>query len=179
MLQAVRFWSDQLPFFVPVFLFGLIVAGLLTAPLARWMRLPAFVVFGLLASVALILAATVPPDALRGASQPICKMRVAHLLPELGSLTDARALNTALFAPLGFFVALAAIRGKPWLIAVALPLSITVEAVQLKWSVLGRGCEMQDVVDNMWGLLIGAAAGVVVGLLMARDDGPALPSPRA
>jgi hypothetical protein len=46
-----------------------------------------------------------------------------------------------------------------------------VEGIQRYAQVLGRRCQFQDLVDNTWGLILGALVGVVVGLVAERMGG--------
>jgi glycopeptide antibiotics resistance protein len=78
-----------------------------------------------------------------------------------------RVLNTALFLPAGFLLALVtARRGRAWAalpgLALLLGLSAAIERVQLELTRLDRACDVTDVVDNATGALIGFGAGLVV-----------------
>ena len=74
--------------------------------------------------------------------------------------------NIALFVPLGFFLLLAARRPLPWVVAVGAATSLAVETAQY---VMGtRVSDVDDVVLNTAGTLLGAAAAVVLRALARR-----------
>jgi glycopeptide antibiotics resistance protein len=82
-----------------------------------------------------------------------------------------RMLNTALFVPAGFLLALATVRrGRAWLalpgLALLLGYSALIERAQLELTRLDRACDVTDVVDNATGALLGFAAGVVAALVL-------------
>ena len=69
------------------------------------------------------------------------------------------SLNVLLFIPLG--VALAGIpssRSKAILICAAIAAPFVIETIQAWTPILARGCESADVVDNLFGLVLGLAA---------------------
>ena len=78
-----------------------------------------------------------------------------------------RMLNTALFVPAGFLLALATVRrGRWWLalpgLALLVGYSALIERVQLELTRLDRACDVTDLVDNATGALIGFGVGAVV-----------------
>ena len=82
-----------------------------------------------------------------------------------------RMLNTALFVPAGFLLALAMVqRGRGWLaipgLVLLLGYSALIERIQLELTRLARACDVTDVVDNATGALIGFGAGVVVAAVL-------------
>jgi len=163
--------SPVLPWFIPgvavSVAVSLAVGGRVGRVLGARRALGSLLVVGL----GIILSATLTP--LRGSldfdtvMRGSCDFSRMGLPPfsELRWMSDT-SLNVLLFIPLGFSVALlprsrrilAVIGG-----AVALPFAI--EATQLLLPALSRGCESADVVDNLTGLAVGLAGGVVVGTL--------------
>ena len=167
---AARTWITAVPLFPVVFGAGLVLAAVFARPLAQRLRLSDGVMFGLLASLCLIGAATLSPgvDGVWGS----CLRDVAHPLGPRGLLTGGdRSLNTWLFVPLGVFAALAA-RSRRWVLPAAFAVPFVVEALQRAVPWLGRRCQFQDLVDNAWGVVLGAAVGLLIGLLTARDQRP-------
>lgn len=159
----MRGWVLAVPLFPVVFGAGAVLAAVYARPLAQRLALPHGVVFGLLVSLSLIVAATLSPGA--GGIWGPCLHEVAHPLGPRGVLTGSdRALNTWLFVPLGVFAALAA-RRRPWVLALAFTVPFVVEATQRLTPFLGRRCQFQDLVDNTWGLILGALLGLLLGAL--------------
>ena len=82
--------------------------------------------------------------------------------------------NVLLFIPLGMAIGLIpASRRKAVLVVGAFVLPFAIEVIQLLATGLGRGCQSSDVADNLTGLVIGLALGIVAGRLapsaMRRD----------
>ncbi|HPE11522.1 MAG: VanZ family protein [Actinobacteria bacterium] len=133
---------------------------------AARLDLPVWVVVGLGLSLSLIAAATLSPAANRIAGSCLRSM-VAPVDPrDLIGRSD-RVLNTWLFVPLGFFAGFLAVR-RVWVLVLAFCVPLFVEGIQRYAQVLGRRCQFQDLVDNTWGLILGALVGVVVGLVAQR-----------
>ena len=165
----MRGWVLAVPLFPVVFGAGAVLAAVYARPLARRTALPEGVVFGLLVSLSLIVAATLSPGV--GGVWGSCLHEVAHPLGPRGLLTGSdRSLNTWLFVPLGLFAALAA-RRRPWLLAVAFLVPFAVELTQRLTPFLGRRCQFQDLVDNTWGLILGALLGLLLGILTSWRRG--------
>lgn len=154
---------DAIPLFPYVVAAGLLVSVLLTRPLARWSGLPWPLVFGLCVSSVIALAATLSPAGIGLAGA--CLTTVKPPIWWLYGRPYARALNTFLFMPLGFFVGLAALR-RPVLLPVAFAMPLLVETAQLVIPALHRRCQVQDLIDNYWGLLLGTSVGIAVALLI-------------
>ena len=100
-----------------------------------------------------------------GNAQPAAN-RIAGFLPAVhgrpGGSTRLdrppdRVLNTWLFVPLGFFAGFAVRR--VWVLVLAFCVPLFVEGIQRYAQVLGRRCQFQDLVDNTWGLILGALVG--------------------
>lgn len=123
----------------------------------------ALLVFGF----GLVISATLVPTAaaLEGRfSDGVCDLSRIGLAPlrELTSVSFS-SLNVLLFVPLGIAVGL--LPRTPAAAAVALAavsLTFVVETIQLLLPVLGRGCQAADMADNLLGLAIGAALGLVL-----------------
>lgn len=154
-----------LPFFLVILGVGLVLSVVGAAALARRLREPWLVTFGFCASLALVLAATLTPSP--GSVVGPCLTDTARPLGPSGLelLTTARSLNTWMFVPLGVFVGYLAVR-RWWFLVVGVACPVLIEAVQRLLPALGRRCQYQDVIDNLWGLLLGALVGLVLGLLM-------------
>jgi hypothetical protein len=95
---------------------------------------------------------------------------------------DQRILNVLLLAPVGFFAALVAARLRRaagvLVLAVAAALPLVYEAGQQVFRGLQRACDTTDLADNLTGVLLGLAAGVLlVGLRWAarRESGRVAP----
>ena len=100
------------------------------------------------------------PQARDPAPVALASTAAAGVVP--GALVDVtvaeRVLNVLLFVPLGVGVGLV---GRPaarrWLIGAALLLPFAVEGLQAVVTVLSRGPQWQDVLDNLIGVLVGLA----------------------
>ncbi|WP_296605674.1 VanZ family protein [Nocardioides sp.] len=83
-----------------------------------------------------------------------------------------RLLNTAVFVPPGALLVVAAARWRAaWvLVPVGLALlagySVLIEATQLELARIDRACDVTDVIDNVTGAILGAAAGLVLAVLL-------------
>ena len=132
-----------------------------------------WIAFLLLMSVGAVLAATIPPDAGGFSGRPSapgrCDFGRIGLAPlsQYLHLGDTR-LNVVLFVPLGLAVGLlgrSPATARVLVTVLALPLAI--EAIQSLAPMLGRGCQSRDVVDNLLGLGIGLALGVLLSVVRA------------
>lgn len=154
------------PLFPIVLGAGVLFTVLLASRVAARLDLPVSVAVGLGLSLSLIAAATLSPAANRIAGSCLRSM-VAPVDPrDLIGRSD-RVLNTWLFVPLGFFAGFLAVR-RVWVLVLAFCVPLFVEGIQRYAQVLGRRCQFQDLVDNTWGLILGALVGVVVGLVAQR-----------
>lgn len=156
----------NLPLFLVILGAGTLLSALLSRPIARKVGEPWVVVFGLGVSLCLVAAATLAPGP--AGTHGTC---VTAMVRPLGrglwvQLESARALNTWLLVPIGFFVGYLAVR-RWWILIVGLLVPLAVEGMQRFLPVLSRRCQYQDVIDNTWGLIIGAFVGVAVGALVA------------
>lgn len=156
------------PLFLVILGVGTLLSGLLCKPVARQAGEPWVVIFGLGVSLSLVFAATLSPAP--GAISGPCLTEVTEPVTRWGllhNLDSGRVLNTWMLIPMGVFVGYLAVR-RWWLLLIAFAVPFLVEGVQRFLPVLARRCQFQDIVDNTWGLVIGAAIGVVLGYVMPR-----------
>ena len=120
-----------------------------------------------------LLAATIPPDAGGFSGRPSAPGRCDFGRIALAPLSQYlhfgdTSLNVILFVPLGLAVGLlgrSPATARVLVAVLALPLAI--EAIQSLLPMLGRGCQSGDVVDNLLGLGIGLALGVLLSVVRA------------
>jgi VanZ family protein len=155
----------QLPLFAVILGAGCLFSVVLAGPVSRRWHEPWIVVCGLGVSLSLVLAATLTP-APGGASGPCIRPIVRPLGRGLLEFTDDRALNTWMLVPLGFFAGYLAVR-RWWLLLLAFGVPFLVEGMQRFLPQLDRRCQFQDLIDNTWGLILGAVAGVLLGAATA------------
>jgi len=155
----------RLPLFAVILGAGTVVSAVLAAPLARRWREPWIVVFGLGVGLSLVLGATLSPSP--GSVSGACLQEMTRPLGPRGMLvlSSDRALNTWLLVPLGFCAGYLGVR-RWWLLLLAFLVPVAVEATQRFLPELGRRCQFQDLIDNTWGLVIGAVAGVILGFIV-------------
>lgn len=157
--------AANLPWLLPGVAVALVVSLAACRPVARWLDVPNFVAWVLVMSVGVILTATVTPQALKSDATTGRSCEFARLRPpglyELTASSDVLG-NILMFIPLGLAIGVA-----PWstrtagLLGAAIALPFLIEATQLVVSPLGRGCQSADVIDNLAGLVLGLAAGVL------------------
>jgi glycopeptide antibiotics resistance protein len=170
----VRSFLDAVPLF-PLFLaFGFVVCALIAPAVGQRLHARGIVAFLLLASLALVIAATLLPtaDAMTGVSSggtcDLTRIRFPTVSEVRGD--SQTRLNLLLFLPLGISIALLPLGIRSVAIAVAaFALPWVIEGLQLTVQVLGRGCQSADVIDN----LIGFTLGLATGLLLRLAIGPA------
>ncbi len=151
----------NMPLFAVLLGAGVVLSAVLAAPLARKMQEPWLAIFGLGVSLSLVLAATLSPAS--GESGACLRAIVRPLGPNgVQQWTDSRALNTWMLVPLGMFAGYLAVR-RWWILVLAFAVPFVVEGVQRYVGALGRRCQFQDLIDNTWGLVLGASLGVLVG----------------
>jgi glycopeptide antibiotics resistance protein len=176
----MRWFVETVPLFLPVLVLSVIVAVVSARGIARAAHILPMVAFLLVVSVGLVVAATLTPleTALADgvASSGTCDMSRVGWAPLSTYLRPTgAALNVVLFVPLGLALGLLP-RGGRWTMAAVVAgfLSpLAVEALQLLLPALGRGCQAADVVDNVTGVVLGVAAGRVLGGLVGvvAEDG--------
>jgi hypothetical protein len=165
---------------VPLSAFALVIAivvALVLSPAAAGrLRTRRSVAALLLFGFGLVLAATLVPTAaaLEGAaSDGVCDVSRVGLAPleDLTSVTFT-SLNVLLFVPLGLAVGLLPRTPAAATVTVAaISLTFLVETIQFVVTVLGRGCQTADIVDNLLGLAIGIAIGTLARPLLALAPG--------
>jgi VanZ family protein len=174
----LRNLSGVLPWFLPGLAITTAIALAGAAPIAGRLRTDRRIAFLLLMSVGAVLAATIPPDSDGFSGRPTAPGRCdfGRIGPApLGQYLHIgdTSLNVILFIPLGLAVGLlgqSATKVRALLAALALPLAI--EAIQSLAPMLGRGCQSRDVVDNLLGLGVGLALGVLLSAVRARRTEP-------
>jgi VanZ family protein len=167
---GLRTLADVLPWFLPGLVVTTAIALLVAGPVARHLRSDRWVAFLLVTSVGAVLAATIPPVAGGLGGRPLvagrCDFGRIGLAPLAQYLQFSdTSLNVILFIPLGLATALlgrSTATGRVAMSAFAFPFAI--EAIQSLLPILGRGCQSQDVVDNILGLGIGLALGLLTSL---------------
>jgi hypothetical protein len=159
----------------PGFLPGLLVAGagglLFSHVLGARIGAGRAMAAGLILSFGLIVAATLTPGVDPPHGGHGCDLSRIRPAPfrEVSSLGEV-SLNVLLFIPLGLLLGLLnRSRAKLVMIAGAIALPIAIESLQLLLTPLDRACQSADVVDNLTGLGIGLAAGVLAGRLRTRS----------
>ena len=163
----MRSLAGVLPWFLPGLAITAVIALAVAGRVARRLRTESWIAFILLTSVGAALAATIPPEADGFVGEPSapgrCDFGRIRLAPlsEYVHLGDT-SLNVILFIPLGLAIGLlgrspAAAR----MLVAALVFPLAIEAIQSLLPMLGRGCQSQDVVDNLLGLGIGLVLGAL------------------
>lgn len=164
---------------IPLFAIGLVATLGLSTLLAPWLarRLSArpWVAWLLIFGFGLIVAATLLPhrDALQAGTELACDTSRFGFasLDELTRVSDT-SLNVLLFVPLGIAVGLLP-RTRPAFVITLSAVSLTfiVEGIQLVVTALGRGCQTEDLFDNLLGLAIGLALGLIARPLVRIGRG--------
>lgn len=161
---------NGLTWFWPALVATLAVALALAGPVSRSLRTSRVLAWILLASVGLIVAATLTPihgpTGIDLALARPCDLerRWFASWPEMSSITDV-SLNIALFIPLGLSIAwLPRSRATIAVTGLAIALPFVVEGLQFLVPSLARGCQSGDVIDNLTGLVIGLGVGALIRL---------------
>lgn len=141
---------------------------------ARRLRTESWIAFLLLMSVGAVLAATIPPDAGGFSGRPSapgwCEFGRIGLAPLSQYLHFGdTSLNVILFVPLGLAIGL--LGRSPRVLVAVLAFPLAIEAFQSLLPMLGRGCQSRDVVDNLLGLGIGLALGMLLSVVRSRRTG--------
>jgi hypothetical protein len=166
-------FAGVLPWFLPGLASATVIALVVVGRVARRLRTERWIAFLLLMSVGAVLAATITPDAdgFSGQSSAPGRCDFGRLglapLSQYLHLGDT-SLNVILFVPLGLAIGLlgrSPATARMLVAVLALPLAI--EAIQSLLPILGRGCQSRDVVDNLLGLGIGLALGVLPSVVRA------------
>ncbi len=163
----------SLPLVLPGIMAAVVVAIMVSPPLARYLRTQRLIVALIIVSAGTILAVTLSPNlaGLAAEAEP-GRCDLARMgLPSVATLrSDSDATrNIILFIPLGLGLGL-----LPWsrraaaVIGAAFLLTVFVELTQLLVLPLERGCESADMVDNTIGLVVGLAMGSMLKLAGGR-----------
>ncbi len=163
----MQVWLDSVPLFPLIGLAGVLITAVFARRIAALTGLGVPLVLGLGFSLSLIAAATLSPAPL-GLSGA-CLRDVDSPLGRGLLVRSDRMLNTWLFVPLGLFAGAAAVR-RAWVLLAAFAVPFVVEGLQRLLPVLGRRCQFQDLVDNMWGLILGALVGFGIAVLGSRAE---------
>ena len=168
---------STVPWLLPGSLVAFVLSAALSPPVARVLGVRRVVAWVLLLSFGVIISATLTP--LRGAfagdvGSGTCDF--SRLGPasieELQTDRDA-FLNMLIFVPFGLAIGVCPrSRLKATIVAAAVALPFAIEAIQLLVPALARGCQSADVADNLVGLVIGLAAGAVVGWILPAGRQP-------
>jgi hypothetical protein len=169
----VRSLAEALPWFLPGLAVSIVV-GLLVAPLvARALGAHRSVAVLFVVSIGAIVSATILPTAggfdWTAGAVGRCDVDGPWLAPLDRYLRPTEpSLNVLLFVPLGIAIALLPRSRRAVAIGAALiAVAVAIESTQLLIPILGRSCEMSDVVNNTLGLtmgfFLGASARVIAG----------------
>jgi glycopeptide antibiotics resistance protein len=168
--------SFDLPWLLPGIAISVVVSMAASGVVGRALRVRRLVAWVMVLSVGVIMAATLTPqgEALQFGARGSSSCDLSRLGPiplaEFLQPTEA-SLNVLMFIPLGAAIGLVphSRRGAAVVVA-AIALPFAIETIQLLVPVLDRGCESADVVDNLTGLAIGFAGGVLTRRLAAAVD---------
>ncbi len=155
------------PLLAPALMAAVVVALVAAGRAGRALEIGRPLAFLALVSLGGIVALTLTPHVgdVEGYART-CHIRSLSLIgpSELLSVND-RSLNVLLFIPLGFAVGLLPRSRRSLAVAVgAVVLPVEIEMIQLLAPLLERTCQADDVLDNLTGLALGAAAGIAVHL---------------
>ena len=163
-----------LPWFLPVIVLTAVTAAVVSVPVGRLIRSPAWVVFVVIGSLGLIAAITLTPTPTAIFAPPVSTCLVDRLRPpHLSQLTSPNeiSLNVALFVPLGVACALIRRWGQVVVAAfLAFWVPFGVEAVQYEFPELRRVCSTSDIMANLTGLAIGLVGALVLIRPLLRRD---------
>jgi hypothetical protein len=170
------------PGFLPGLALSMVLGAVVRLRVARHLEMTELEAWILLVAVGAVFSATLTPGADGGRSPTaMTACDVSRIGPAtVGDYLSfgTTGLNVLLFVPLGVAVSRV---GRPdtrrfaFLAAAILPVAI--ESTQLFAGALGRACQVADVLDNLIGLGIGAAAGAAGA--MVRQRGCRLGGPKA
>lgn len=170
----MRSLADVLPWFLPGLVIASVIALAVAGRVARRLHTESWIAFLLVMSVGAVLAATIPPTGDGFSGDPWAPGRCDFGRIGLASLSDYlhlgdTSLNVVLFVPLGVAIGLLGrSAAMAWVLVAALALPPAIEATQSLVPILGRGCQSGDVCDNLLGLGIGLALGVLLSVVRAR-----------
>jgi VanZ family protein len=177
--SLIRGESAVLPWFLPGVAISVVVSLVCGGFVGRALGARRGVGSMLILCLGIIVSATLTPLGRYFGFDPIipgsCDLSRMWFPPldELLAINDT-SLNVLLFIPLGVSIAfLPRSRRTVVVILGAIALPFAIEITQMVVSVLGRGCESADVVDNLTGLAVGLAIGGVGRFLAALATGSA------
>jgi hypothetical protein len=152
---------------------SLVVAVAFSSRVAARLRTRRSVAALVMLGFGLVISATLMPTAaaLDGIpSDGVCDTsRVGFASVEVLTSVNESSLNVLLFVPLGIGIGLLPrSRAAAAVALAAFSLTFIVESIQLLLPVLGRGCQTADLVDNLMGLAIGFAVGLLARSLLPR-----------
>jgi hypothetical protein len=162
----------MLPWLLPGTLLAVLVGAAISGWGARVLRTRPIVAWVLVASLGIILSATLTP--LHGHFLPWtipplpCDLSRVGIAPMADLLRPGdTSLNVLLFVPFGVSLGLLpGSRSQALLIVGAVALPFAIELTQLLVPPMGRGCQSADVIDNLTGLVIGLAFGWLLAWLV-------------
>jgi len=166
----------MLPWFLPGVVISIVVSIAASGAVGRALGVRRAVAWVMVLSLGIIMAATLTPqrEALAFGTQgsPSCDLSRLGLAPlrEVLRLGDTGG-NILMFIPLGATIGLLPrSRRKAAIVIAAIALPFAIETTQLLAPALDRACESADVIDNLTGLVIGLAGGVVAWRLAGAVD---------
>ncbi len=170
---AVNFSSY--PGFVPATTITVALALFVAGPVGDRLGCSRGVARLLVASLGIILAATLTP----GRADPLHELPPGSLVCDLSRTgaapwvkylqLDETTLNLILFVPFGVAIALLPrSRAKVGIALAAVVLPFAIEGIQLGATPLGRACQSGDVFDNLAGLVLGLGAGTAARTMWRR-----------
>lgn len=178
----VGIYLDATPWALPVALVGGVLVAACSPVVARWTRVPFWLVLGVGLAWTGFLSVTATPSAMPWVSTDLGLGQGGTLSWQVDTISwssltrvSERSLNVWLAVPLGLTSLLLARARRsvvPLLLAAAAPVAVE----SLQWAVpqLGRaGFLMEDVTLNWTGLAGGAAVGVLLLPLVGRSLRPA------
>lgn len=160
--------AASLPWLLPGIAATLVLSVLGSGPIGRSLGVRRSIAWVLLFSAGVILSSTLSPLDTGGAVPPdtaaTCDLsRTWPASPADLAQGEDVAVNILMFIPLGFAIAVApSSRRKMLVLAAGMALPLVIEAIQLRVTVLDRACQGADVVDNLTGLTLGVALGVLL-----------------
>jgi hypothetical protein len=167
----LRTFAANVPYFLPFLALSLGIGLLVARRLGERLNTRPGIAFLLVASLGLVVAATLMPAAGASSGERVaagwCDLSRVGFAP-LGTLVrvNAVSLNVLLFLPLGLAIGLLpGTRARSYLIVGGFALPLVIEATQSLVTVLGRGCESADAFDNAMGLAIGLVMGLSVSAI--------------
>lgn len=166
----------EYPGFIPGLAISVLLAFALAGRLARSLGVSRAIAWGLVFGVGVIVAATLTPGGgvFRSGAEgsgacDLSRLAFARISEVLRF--GETGLNVLLFVPLGVAVgAMPRSRTKLLLILGAIAFPFAIEATQLAVTVLDRQCQSADVIDNLSGLAIGVAIGLVARTATSRGE---------